>query len=409
MIRLRYSRELLWLAPFFCIALIALSLLRPLPHFPLPAHYRTVVDGGGTPVHIALPFRGIALATNSFPSGYLEATRAPELLVYAGKPSDRGMLALNAMNWIYPEVVKNDRLWNTRLFKNTSSPYSEIEALLAYDASVLLGCGGPADFVHRIGLPVYGCGGSAAQRMRMGLPDLRSKEGCGTPPDAMRSHYPKSYLNGGYYPEGYLFPGLRLTTELIGRPEQAEPRIDAYCKSIDDLRQELQPDTLSYRPTAQLLGESAGNAPRAGMVDAEALRIIPGDDAEHMLILDPDMIFLVTGSPQEFDRDPRWQTLQAVQNRRVYRRPGQLEWWATGLTFKPVEVRWLAEVAHPDRLQPKVRQLLRERVMSEYGYRLSDDQMDQILHVADNSGAVGTERFTRNYQATSQKGSSNDR
>ena len=98
--------ECLWIAPFLGLALIALGLLRPLPRFPLPAHSRTVVDSGGIPVPIALPFRGIALAPNTFPNGYLENTRSPGLLVYAGKPSDRKRFASDVMSWVYPEVLK---------------------------------------------------------------------------------------------------------------------------------------------------------------------------------------------------------------------------------------------------------------------------------------------------------------
>ncbi|MDR3763679.1 MAG: hypothetical protein P4M01_06240 [Acidobacteriota bacterium] len=407
MMRKPIGRELLWVVPFLCIALIAAGLLRHEPRFPAPEHFRTVVDGGGNVIKIALPFRGIALATNSFPSGYLESTRSPQLLVFAGKPSDRDMLAQNAMSWIYPEVLNNNKLWNTRLFRENTSPFTEVETLLAYDPSVWIGCGGSPDLVRRVGLPAFGCGGSPAQRERMGLPSLRSKEDCGTPPDPMRSRYPKGYVNSGwYYPENYLFPGIRSSAELIGHPEFAEPRIDSYCAAIAGLRQQLQPASLAFRPRVQMEGESRGNAPRAGVIDAEVERRIPGDDAERLLVMDPDMIFMVTGTPQQFARDLRWQGLKAVQNHRVYRRPGQLEFWATGLTIQPVIVRWMAEVAHPERLQPAVRQLLRDRVMSEFGYRLSEEQIDLILHVKENAGSVGAERFTRGYQATSEQGSS---
>jgi len=238
-------QEILWLVPFLCLAGIALSLLRPLPRFPLPEHYRTAVDGGGVPVHMAFPFRGIALAKNSFANSYLEDTRSPELLVVADKPS-------GVMSWVYPEVLKKESLWNTRLFLKTDSPYTEVENLLAFDPSVYVGCGGPPDLVRRIGLPVFNCGGSPALRKRSGLPDLKSKVGCGSPPDAMESHYPASYVKGGgYYSESYLFPGLRLYSALVGHPEQAEPRIDAYCQLVAELQQELQPSALAYRPRVQ--------------------------------------------------------------------------------------------------------------------------------------------------------------
>jgi len=380
-----YLRELIWIGPFLCVALIAFGLLRPLPHFPLPAHYRTAMDAGGTPVRIALPFRGIALTPNSFANSYLEDTRSPELLVYADKPS-------GAMSWVYPEVLKNDGLWKTKLFAKTDSPYTEVERLLAYDPSVYVGCGGPRELVLRIGLPVYNCGGSDELRRRRGLADLAANVGCGIPPDPMRIRYGK---RRGYYSESYLFPGVRSYSALIGQPEVAETRIDAYCRAVVDLQEELRPSTLAHRPHVLAEGESAGNLPRAGIIDAAMERDIAGDDAEHLLILNPDMIFLPQGTPREFMHDSRWQGLKAVLDRRVYRRPGLMEWWATGLTFKPIETRWMAEVAHPDRLQPKVRQILRDRMMSEFGYRFSEAQIDQQLHVAENADSVGTERFTR--------------
>jgi hypothetical protein len=83
-----------------------------------------------------------------------------------------------------------------------------------------------------------------------------------------------------------------------------------------------------------------------------------------------------------------------------------MEWWAGGLTFKPIETRWMAEVAHPDRLQPKVRQILRDRMMNEFGYRFSEDQIDQQLHVTENADSVGIERFTRDAQIDRTLGAS---
>ncbi len=336
-----FRQELLWLVPFLCIALIAFGLLRPLPHFPLPEHYRTVVDGGGVPVHMALPFRGIALAKNSFANSYLEDTRSPELLVVADKPS-------GVMSWVYPEVLKKESLWNTRLFLKTDSPYTEVENLLAFDPSVYVGCGGPPDLVRRIGLPVFNCGGSPALRKRSGLPDLKSKVGCGSPPDAMESHYPASYVKGGgYYSESYLFPGLRLYSALVGHPEQAEPRIDAYCQLVAELQQELQPSALAYRPRVQALGEDGANFPRAGIVNAEVDRMIPGDDAERLLIMDPDMIFITAlkVKPTEVYGRSALARVEGRTRRRVYRRPGIPEWWAGGMTFKPIAMRWMAELA----------------------------------------------------------------
>jgi len=110
------------------------------------------------------------------------------------------------------------------------------------------------------------------------------------------------------------------------------------------------------------------------------------------------MIFFFPGSPKDFMQDPRWLGLKAVRNRRVYR------WAQTNLTFRPAAIRWLAEIAHPERLQPEVRRLSRDRMLEEFGYRLSDEQIDEMLHVAENSSSIGTARFTSDYNAGGQQG-----
>jgi hypothetical protein len=37
--------------------------------------------------------------------------------------------------------------------------------------------------------------------------------------------------------------------------------------------------------------------------------------------------------------------------------------------------------------------------MSEFGYRLTDDQIDMLLLIDENKGQPGYERFTRNYRS----------
>jgi ABC-type Fe3+-hydroxamate transport system substrate-binding protein len=377
--------EMLWIAPFLCIGLIALGQLRPMPHLPPPAHYRTVVGTDGVPVRIAEPFMGIAEAPPAFVEGYLEDTRLPELLVYAGNSDRRKGFSESMMSLVYPQVAKNDNLWNARLFRNTSSPFLELETLLSYNPGVYLGCGSSVSLMRNIGLPV-----------------LISRAGCGGPQKVMSCAGSPISDYWAHYPEGPIFISLRVDAALAGHPELAEARIASYCRALTDLHQELQPSTLPNRPRVLMEGEYKGDFPRAGVVDASAERRIPGDDDERTLIIDPDMIFIIgtNASPKIYMQDPRFRGLKAVQDRRVYR------WSHGGLTEKPAKIRWLAEIAHPERLQPKARQLLRDRMFSEFGYRLSEDQIDHMLNVEENSNSAGAERFTRGYQAHGGAGGS---
>ena len=287
------------------------------------------------------------------------------------------------MSWVYPEVLNNPRLWNDKLFRDTASPYTEVESLVAFNPSVYVGCGGPPDLVRRVGLPVYNCGSAEGAEARAHVLALRRNVGCGSPPNPGRT----------WYPEGYLFPGLRSYAALVGHPELAEQNIADYCEQIAQLREELRGHAFS-RPRVWAAGEEPGNFYRAGVVNAEPRRF-RGENPEELLAMDPDIIFLVIGTPREFNRDPRHQGLKAIRNRRVYRRPGDLEWWTTGVNFKPMETRWMAELAHPDALQPKLRQMLRARVIKEFGYRFSEEQLDLQLHVAENADSAYAERFTR--------------
>jgi hypothetical protein len=376
-------QELLWVAPFLCIAFIALGLLRPLPHFPAPAQSRTVMSSDGVPVQIALPFRGVAMAPPASAVGYLEDTRTPQLLEYAGDSKARQDFSKSLMSQIYPEVLSDDRLWRSGVFRNTASPFIELESLLVDDPSVYLGCGGPQAFMRGIGLPALSTWGSCGGQQK--------------PMSCPGSAVPARW---SYYSEGVFSVQLRVNSNLIGHPELGEERMASYCRAIADLGKELQPRTLHYRPRILMAGQYKGDFSRAGVVDVLTEQRTPGDDAERTLVMDPDMIFFFPGSPKDFMQDPRWLGLKAVRNRRVYR------WEQTNVTFRPAALRWLAEIAHPERLQPTVRQLYRDRMLLEFGYRLSDGQIDEMLHVAENSNSVGTARFTRDYKPAMQQGTS---
>jgi iron complex transport system substrate-binding protein len=107
--------------------------------------------------------------------------------------------------------------------------------------------------------------------------------------------------------------------------------------------------------------------------------------------MNPDLIIVFVGDYEGVIRDPRWRGLKAVQNRRVY-----VSISSNRYTFnlaQPLGSRWMAELAYPDRLQPKLRALFREHYRENYGYSLSEAEVDELLNVAENRNAAGYERF----------------
>jgi iron complex transport system substrate-binding protein len=400
MIKMRaYPREFIWFAPFLCIGLMALSLLRPLPHFPVPAHGRTVVDAEGTAVQIERPFRGTILTWGAWEvGGYLESTRAPETMLMAGGHWARWAFARDVMSWIYPEALNQDRVWDTAKGDQSRRAKAEIEILFAYNPGAYLGNGGNFGMV-----PVL---------RRVGLPALYLSD---PDPDQKRNR------------DEVMFATARVETALTERPERGEALIARYRQAYVDLDRELHTSSLPSRPRVLIMGSSTRNRswlyiksvknsyqiylPPAGVANASKGYTGEQQDAERILAMDPDIVFLVGRSdnpwpsqtPQEFMHDPRWRGLKAVKEKRVYRMPGTGPGGLAGLIFQPIWVRWMAEIAHPDRLQPRTRHVLRDRLMGEFGYRLTDDQIDFLLWISENKGSAGYERFDRNYTTSNDK------
>ena len=198
--------------------------------------------------------------------------------------------------------------------------------------------------------------------------------------------------------DDWLFSEARISSVLEEHPERAEALINQYHQAYLDLEDELHTKTLTDWPRILIVGSSTGfrerlyvkserNDYRIYLPPAEVLNAARGwtgeaPEAERILAMDPDYIFLMHygQSPKEFMDDPRWLGLKAVQEKRVYRFNGGL----MGLIYQPIWVRWMAEIVHPDRLQPETRQVLRNTVLRELEERMSDDEIDTYLYLDAN-------------------------
>ena len=375
-------REAVWLVPFACIVLVALSTMRVPVKLPEPARGRVVVDGAGKAFRVALPFRGTVLMWGGDDvQAYLEHTRAPDTLLRAGASSDRARFKRSFMGRLYPKLAAHGWIWDRDSIFPSHGSREEIETLFQYDPSAYLGT----------------IAGSTPLLRRLGFPAL------------LESDHEANW-------DETLYSRARVEAALIGQPERGAALIARYRQAFVDLARDFPQSTLSTRPRVLIMGSYDGRGLRtlyvknlrndyriyfapAGVVNAADQDTSERGDPERILKLNPDMIFLMGGgqTPNDFANDVRWRGLTAVAARRVYRMPGTPDGGGglAGLVFQPLWVRWMAELAHPDRLQPKLRSLLRERVLREFSYRLSDDQIDDFLHLSVNSGSAGYARFQR--------------
>jgi hypothetical protein len=388
-------KESAWLGPFAALTLIVLALLRPPPRSSAPAESRIVSDAAGIKVPVAVPFRGSVLTWCAFGAGsYLETTHSPETLFDAGSPVDRERFAKSSIGWFFPEVLSKDSLWTGRLTDQDGglrNHYGVVEKLLDAGAGAYLGdCNlfGAVPLMRSVGLPAF--------------------------------HIMWHEENW----DESLFAMARVETAIIDKPERGEALIESYKRRFGDLARELQPESLTSLPRILILGswpqssrglyvKNGRNAyriylPSAGVANAADTSVRQNPDVERVLALEPDIIFLMgyAQTPQEFERDPRWRGMKAVQNRRIYRMPGAPSGGGglAGLHFQPLWTRWMAELAHPDRMQPKLRELIGDYIVEDFGYRLSEDQIDQMLQIRVNKDQPEYTRFTRSGQTASTYG-----
>jgi hypothetical protein len=385
----RIVKELTWAIPFGTVGLLILVLLRPAPLLAPPAEARVVADAEGMNVSVRSPLSGEVQTWCSYgASAWIENTRSPGELLNGGNARARESFAKSIWGWMFPEVVTNESLWTGQgaAFEGgLRGHYANIEIVFGFNAGAYLGgCGrnGLVPMMRSIGLPAVAITGPSR-------------------------NWDES-----------MFTTARVEAELVAMPERAEALIESYKRAFGALMQELQPETLARRPRILIMASSSRDwhrlyvknernayqiyLPPAGVTNAADRNVPQSPDAERIIGTEPDIIFLMgyAQTPKEFEQDLRWRGLRAVREKHVYRMPGEPNGGGglAGLNFQPLWTRWMAELAHPARLQPQVRSLLREHFVNEFGYRLSDDQIDQMLHIDVNKDQPGYERFNGDYK-----------
>jgi iron complex transport system substrate-binding protein len=362
----------IWMLTFIWLGLISFAALRPIPRAPEPAGERVVVDRRGKMVHIALPFRGALLTDGAYVPTYLEITRDPESLLAVTSPAMLDRFRGHIIAHIFPNVLARLESGASERISRTYGPKNHLESLLLFDPGVVMGWYTLADWVERVGIPFLGF-----------------------------KTFPRSDEDRAH--------DVRIYADTVGKNSRGEAIIAYDRNAFEDLDHELKPDQLAYKPRYLYVGSNReGGAvsvlgatnhytrlfmPYAGVVNACSC---PGNgaivDAEHIIADDPDIIVLDAQNretPSEFVKDPRWAGLKAVRDHKVYKGPRGLDVYMEPVFWS----RWLAELAHPDIIGARSRDLYRSYVEWLLGYSLSDAELDQAFAVDNNRGMANAERF----------------
>jgi iron complex transport system substrate-binding protein len=343
------------------LCLMALTLFRPWATVPPIAQGRVISDDTGKEVVIPEPFPGV-ITGGTYIGDLLGKTHAPDAILKVGGLRDRPR---PGAQWglpyrIYPQVVRNDALWDFP---------SDTETVLAKDEGGVYLFGGA--FFDEFGLTSVNWG-------------------------------PAQYGDN----DNVIVTMTRMLNRIVGHEDYADILIARYWRVLEDMSEELRLETIAEadRPRTinmvdagweRVSAESWYDARlglRGGSEGFEALG--RESDVERILAMNPDVIILLVGDAAEFLRDPRWRGMDAVRNRRVYSKV--LNNYTFDLDQHPLGLRWITEVAYPDRMRPRLRELVDGHYRESYGYRLSDTELDDILVVEANRNSVHYERFLKN-------------
>jgi iron complex transport system substrate-binding protein len=214
----------------------------------------------------------------------------------------------------------------------------------------------------------------------------------------------------GTHGEADFLTWARLAGAVSGKEQRAdqlirrfESRGAALARELGTLTTSQKPRVLylmSVDPIRPMVGDTAFDQAiqRAGGINvAGKLHQFGPVSFEQILLWNPQVI-LISGWPEEkhvpedLVHSPEWSTLAAVKAHRVYKVPLGGQRFA-GLVEGPLFWQWLAELLHPRRVAPQLRALFRETYQTDYGYDLSDKEIDHAIYFSANKNAEGYQRF----------------
>lgn len=122
-------------------------------------------------------------------------------------------------------------------------------------------------------------------------------------------------------------------------------------------------------------------------------------NVEQILAWNPEVILLNNFepglTPDTIYADPMLAELEAVRQRRVYKIPAAGYRWDPPSQESPLYWQWLSLILQPAHFDWPLRANIRTQLQQLYGYDATEDDLDAVLHLAENRGSQGYERFSR--------------
>lgn len=214
------------------------------------------------------------------------------------------------------------------------------------------------------------------------------------------------------YPQRIQREVIRLAGTLTGKSERAEALLSYRKHIMDAVQKNLaghsdSPTTVlsiissgvganSWRFATEIYNLNAAIEAGGGINLAASSRFNVG--LERVIRYDPEVVLIdpFDGNlplPEILFKDSAWQALRAVRDRRVYVMPRHIPRNFT--VDEPLLALWFAEVFHMDAMPRLTRAAYRDVYARVFNYKISDDEIDDQLHLNLNHASAGYERFAR--------------
>jgi iron complex transport system substrate-binding protein len=216
-----------------------------------------------------------------------------------------------------------------------------------------------------------------------------------------------------YGTQAYLEQTIAAMGRMLGREEKAKTLLErhkAVRAEVEKAMAGLKPEE---RPRAIYLGRTKQSLRPfgAGSYQVESIELAGGRNAaeglrgfstdvtfEQILTWAPEVIFVGAfddAVPADLYNDPKWSSVPAVRDRRVYKLPtGGYRWDPPNLE-SPLTWMWMATLLHPSRVSFDIRREMDGLIAFIYGRAPSADEAARILRVSDNTASRGYDRISR--------------
>lgn len=210
-----------------------------------------------------------------------------------------------------------------------------------------------------------------------------------------------------------LVGSIAMMGQVAGKQERAQALIRKQAERAQEIANALKNLREDQRPRVLYIGRFSDSlsVSGSGSYNDFCIRLAGGTDVansingtvrvvtlEQVLVWNPDVILLGNFDktmPLDVYNDPRWQDVQAVKTRRVYRMPLGGYRWDPPSQESALTWTWLFELLHPDRSTLSLRDDMRTWYRFLYNHDLADSEIDRILFLAQNETSAGYARFRR--------------